>query len=1018
MTLLTVAGLAQTMTVATTQGVTYTFLANGDDMTYTDNGQTLTIQGKALSVSSIESISITETTGETTNDSTVFVSYDGTSATVDVAGCIAQYVTVGISGADVTIEQSDNLPSEITYQLSGSSSNGSFTMSGSYKASLILNGLTLTSTTGAPMTINNGKRINVELADGTVNTLTDAANGNQKACFFVKGHPEISGSGTLNLVGNAKHGFRSNEYTLLKKKLGTINITAVSDGMHIGQYLKMNGGTLSISSNGGDGIQVEATDDADDEYNGQLFINGGTLTATTSADDVKALKADAAISITDGNISLTATGAGAKGISTDGTLDISGGTVAVTTTGALYAEGTDDESKPHGIKSDGNMTISGSAKVYVASTRKAFNVDDENGAVFAINGGTVLGIGSKNSATNAGSQTSNIYSGVSVSGGQTLTYGNVSYTVPAIYANSSAKVLVSPYSTDASGDTGNTSDTGTTVDSSLAGNTVSVVWNGTSATVTAAANVAGKVTTTVKNGSVTLIQASDVGDEITYTLSGTSTNGSLYMDGSYKATFVMNGLTLTSPDSAAINIRDGKRIKVKLADGTTNSLTDGTGGSWKACLMVKGHAEFSGSGTLNLTGNSAHAYWSKEYTQVSNGTINITSAKKDGMNINQYFLMEGGAINIAGVADDGIQVSKTDDASDEYNGQVFLNGGTVSVSVTEEATKGIKSEGDMSVSGGTYTITTTGGGMYDSTDRDAKGCAGLKTDANMTISGGTLTLKSTGSGGKCIKADGTLDISGGTISATSSGSNYTYSRNYSASAKAIKVDGALTITDGNITATANAHEAIESKSTINISGGYVSATSSQDDAINSSSDFTISGGYVMGYAAGNDGLDANGNFYIKGGVVYAIGSRQPEVAIDANTEGGKKLYISGGTIITCGPLESGSSLSQACYQASSYNANTWYAVYDGNGQLMVAVKTPSTISSLGSGMVVSTSGTPTLKSGVSVSGGTTCFGGMGNLGGTVSGGSTVSLSSYTSSSSGGFGPGGGGFGPGGGGGRW
>ena len=1007
------------MTVKTTQGVTYVFTANSDDMTYSDNGQTLTIQGKAFSTSDITGIDITASGGdETANDDFVSVSYDGNAATVEVAGNVARYLTTTISGADVTIDQDSNLGSEITYQLSGASENGSFTMNGSYKATLVLNGLTLTSTNGAPMTINNGKRISVELADGTVNTLTDAANGEQSACFYVKGHAEFDGGGTLNLVGNSKHAFCSDEYTQLKKKTGIINITsATTDGMHVSQYFEMKGGTVNISGIGGDGIDVEAEDNSTDEQNGQLIISGGTLDIATTGEDVKALKADGDVNISDGSLTLTCTGNGSKAIGTKGSVNVSGGTLAATTTGGVYAEGTDDDSKPHGVKASGSITISG-GEAYVACTRKAFDCD----GTFAINGGKVLGIGKKSSATDNGTQGSTTESGVSVSGGQTLTYGTISYTVPAIYTNTSAEVIYSP---KASGN----EETGGQTSSTLADNNVTVEWNDNSATVSIAENIAGKVTATVKGAHVNLVQASDVATEITYTLSGSSSNGSLWMDGSYKATFVMNGLTLTNPDSAAVNIRDGKRINIVLATGTNNTLTDGTNGTHKACLMVKGHTEFKdGTGTLTLVGKTGHAFWSKEYVEMkkSTGTINITASKKDGMNINQYFLINGGTLNISGVTDDGIQVSyETDDdgnkSTDEENtGQVLLNGGTVNITVTEAASKGIKSEGDILMTGGSYNVTTTGNGAYDATERDAKGCAGLKSDANLPVSGGEITLKSTGTGGKCIKVDGTMTMTGGTINATSTGSQYKYSNSITASAKAIKVDGALTISGGTITASSKTHEAIESKSTLEISGGIVSATSSSDDAINSSGDFTISGGYVMGYAPGNDGLDANGNFYIKGGNIYAIGSRQPEVAIDANTEGGKKLYITGGNIVTIGPLEGGSQLTQSCYQNSSVSANTWYGLYK-DGVLVMAIKTPSNTSSLGSGMVVSTSGTTTLKSGITVSGGTTIFDGMGNYDGTASGGSSVSLTSYTAQGGmgpGGGGPGGGGFGPGGGGWRW
>ena len=90
--------------------------------------------------------------------------------------------------------QDANLAEEITYSLSGSSSNGSFYMDGDYKATLALNNLTLTNTNGAAIDIENGKRIAVVLT-GT-NTLTDSSNGNQNACFYIDGHPEFTGTGS------------------------------------------------------------------------------------------------------------------------------------------------------------------------------------------------------------------------------------------------------------------------------------------------------------------------------------------------------------------------------------------------------------------------------------------------------------------------------------------------------------------------------------------------------------------------------------------------------------------------------------------------------------------------------------------------------------------------------------------------------------------------------------------------------------------------------------------------------
>ncbi|MBR1447728.1 MAG: carbohydrate-binding domain-containing protein [Prevotella sp.] len=552
-------------------------------------------------------------------------------------------------------------------------------------------------------------------------------------------------------------------------------------------------------------------------------------------------------------------------------------------------------------------------------------------------------------------------------------------------------------------------------ETAVSDNSVLVTYDGASAAVTVSGNVARFVEPTVSGAHVTIVQSTTLDDttgEIDYTLSGTSTDGEFAMSGSYKATINLNGLTLTNPSGAALNIVNGKRINISVKSGTTNTLTDGTSGSQKGCIYVKGHAEFKGKGTLNVYGNYAHGIKAGEYISVKNCTINVLKAAKDGINCNEYFLMESGTLNISGTGDDGIQAdldgtTSTGELTDhegEDSGNVYIEDGTISVSVTAAATKGIKATGDLKIKGGTISVTTSGSGTYDSTEADAKGSAGLKSDGNMSISGGTITLKSTGTGGKCIKADGTLTISDGTIQATASGSNYTYSSRYTASAKAIKCDGALTISGGNTTAKASAHEAIESKSTILITGGVVYATS-KDDAINSASTFTIEGGHVMGYSTGNDGLDANGNFYIKGGVVYAIGTSQPELGIDANTEGGYKLYVSGGTIIAIGGLESGASLTQSCYSTSSWSKNANYAMTIGSET--VCFKTPS---SGGTTLVVSGSQQPTLKSGVTVSGGTQYFDGMLTLGASASGGSSVSLSSYTGGNGGGGGPGGGGGG--------
>ena len=627
--------------------------------------------------------------------------------------------------------------------------------------------------------------------------------------------------------------------------------------------------------------------------------------------------------------------------------------------------------------------------------------------------------------------------------GQTLNVkvGNITYQFPAAqtgdmtYADGTTLTVMGKVFTLSD------IDAMTVDDSEVTANQVVISYDGSTASVTVAGNVAQYVEPTVSGAHVTIAQSNTSAvddDEITYVMSGVTSDGSLTLSGSYKCTVSLAGVTLTNPSGAAINITNGKRIQISAKKGTENTLTDGSDGGQKACIYSKGQIQLQGNGTLNVSGNTKHAIKSGDYISVKNLTLNITSAVADGINCEEYFLMKSGMVTISGTGDDGIQCDLGGDTStgeivttetveaheDEDSGNIYIEGGTLNITVTADAAKGMKSDGDVRISGGDITVNTKGGGAWDSDESKTKASACLSADGNTTVSGGTMSLTSTGAGGKGINGDGGFTATGGTLTirtsgnavvASSSGSLSIVQSDYKSSPKGIKIDGAILISDDaviSVTTTGAGGEGIESKTSIDITGGQTTVNAS-DDAINSScstsgnsyGDLTISGGYVFARSTGNDGIDSNGNCYIKGGVVFAVGTTSPEVAIDANSEQQKKLYVSGGTIVAVGGLESGSSLTQSCYSTNSWSKNTWYALTVGSETF--AFKTPS---SGGNTMVVSGASQPTLKSGVTVSGGTEIFDGVGYIGAAVTGGSSVSLSSY----SGGNGPGGGGGGPGGG----
>ena len=288
--------------------------------------------------------------------------------------------------------------------------------------------------------------------------------------------------------------------------------------------------------------------------------------------------------------------------------------------------------------------------------------------------------------------------------------------------------------------------------------TVSVAYDGDAATVTVAGDIARYITASVVGAHVSIVQSDEVGQEITYSLAGSSSDGEFYLEGSYKTTVELRGLTLTNPSGAAVNIQNGKRIDISVKKDTENTLTDGAGGTQKACLYVKGHAEFKGQGTLNVYGMAAHGIFSKEYFRMRNCTINVLGAVKDGVNCNQYFLQESGALTIKGVGDDGVQVSFKDDTDRESDdtGCFTLAGGTLDITVSADASKGVKADSTVFIQGGTLAVAQTGGIITEADDISYP--TSVKAGGDIVISGGTVNITNTAEGGKGLSAEGVLII--------------------------------------------------------------------------------------------------------------------------------------------------------------------------------------------------------------------------------------------------------------------
>jgi len=335
-------------------------------------------------------------------------------------------------------------------------------------------------------------------------------------------------------------------------------------------------------------------------------------------------------------------------------------------------------------------------------------------------------------------------------------------------------------------------------------NLVTVSYNGTSAKVYVAGNIAQYVAVSINGAHVSIEQSDAVAEEITYTLSGNSSDGEFYMTGSYKATVELAGLTLTNPSGAAICIMNGKRIDLSIKKDTQNTITDCANGEQKAAIYCKGHLELKGKGTLNVNGLTAHAIKSAEYMTMKNCTVNVLQAVKDGLSCDEYFLMESGTLTILGVGDDAIQcdldgttsTGELTDHEDEDTGNIYIEGGTLTLTTTAAGAKCIKSAGTVRINGGQLTLKTSGN--VDTTDSTDPSYAACIKGTTVVINGGTIGMTVTGNAGRGISAD-TLETNGGEMTINNSGATQTVSSDVK-SAKGLKATN-MALNAGTITIT-------------------------------------------------------------------------------------------------------------------------------------------------------------------------------------------------------------------------
>ena len=134
-------------------------------------------------------------------------------------------------------------------------------------------------------------------------------------------------------------------------------------------------------------------------------------------------------------------------------------------------------------------------------------------------------------------------------------------------------------------------------------NAISIVYSGTSVTVTG--DTKGYVTT---DGAHVTVNTGTATDSLLLVLSGSTTDGSLLVYRQAKFGIQLNGVSIHHANGPAINNQCGKALYLHVTGGTNNTLTDGTTYTeqtfdQKGALFSEGEIFFLGTGELNVTGN-------------------------------------------------------------------------------------------------------------------------------------------------------------------------------------------------------------------------------------------------------------------------------------------------------------------------------------------------------------------------------------------------------------------------------
>lgn len=393
--------------------------------------------------------------------------------------------------------------------------------------------------------------------------------------------------------------------------------------------------------------------------------------------------------------------------------------------------------------------------------------------------------------------------------------------------------------------------------------------------------------------------------EATYVISGEMTDGMLIVNAkdTDKVQLVFNGVKITSKTSAALYVLQADKVFLTLADGTSNSLSNG--GSFTpiddnnidSALFSKQDLTINGAGSLTVTSPAGHGIVCKDDLAVTGGTYTINSASH-GIDANDSIKIKDASLTIDS-GKDAVHAENTDDAS---LGFIYISSGSIKA---EAEGDGIAASAYIQIMGGTIDLLVGDDAVHA---EDTLTVVSGKIDISQSYEGlEALHINIRGGDIKLKASDDGLNAAGGTDQSGFNGGR----------------DGMFGGGPGGKGGPMGKGD----PGAMGAPGGMSS---------NSNGSIKISGGKLYINSSG-DGLDANGTLEISGGYTVVVGPTQGDTAtLDYDTSG----TITGGTFIgtgASGMAQSFSSSAQGVIAVSIGNqsAGTKIVLKDKNGNTVI-----------------------------------------------------------------------------------